>query len=341
MNSRTFFLASCVFLSYSAIASAQTEPDLLSLVVAGHRTAEESIQTLVCTVKSELTRPAAQSNTLGQYWRSRNKARIHLETPTGTIDYYYLDRESEIREIARNRKGTGQPEWVTSRRAISRFQHPADAWYKVFGSFSAHLLSSKGTARATRERVDGRDCIRVTMRLAGGSVSEFSFDVTRNFLIWQKVITDNNARNINEPELVEWQPGVFFPTRIVGKNLDGRRVTHEGTVVFADLRINEPIPESIFEMPAVPIGTRCEDYVVKEQYPIDSTWKRVAGGKSEPIQTEVIIEPAPQDEAHKIQSTAESGSWTRWIAPVCAVTLVLSASVWFYRRRRAASREVG
>jgi hypothetical protein len=337
MVTRTCLPSTCVLLLSAVVASAQTEPDLLALVVAGHRTAEESIQTLACTVKSELAHPVPQSTTLGQYWRSRDKARIHLETPSGTIDYYYFERESEIREIARNRKGTDQPEWLASRRAISRFQHPADAWYKVFGSFSTHLRSSKGTARAARERVDGRDCIRVTMQIAGGGQSEFSFDVARNYLIRQKVIVDKNARNINDPELVEWQPGVFFPTRIVGKNLDGRRVTHEGAVVFADLRVNEPIPESIFEMPTVPRGTRCEDYIVKEQYPIDSAWRKIPGSQTEPIQTEAVIEPAPKDEAHKAQSAAEPGSWTRWIAPFCALTLAVSASIWLYRRRKAAS----
>src|SRR5947209_16363212 len=84
------------------LANAEDERKLLALVKAGHQSAIESIHTLSCTVTVEADAPSFRRTTTGKYWRSMDFARIQQETPTGTADYFYLYKLSEIREVVRN-----------------------------------------------------------------------------------------------------------------------------------------------------------------------------------------------------------------------------------------------
>ncbi len=340
-NRRNWLVALCI-VGLPISVRAEDEGELLALVKAGHRSAQESIHTLSCTVRFEKGFPTLQLAAEGKYWHSFDRARIQQETPTGTEDYYYLRRESEVRNVTRNRPRTGQPEWSAGREFINHMPRELDVWRHMFLEFDLYSQGAKGTPRVQRERVDGRDCVRVTMTVLRGVESqvEFWFDVGRNYLIWKRVVSAKEFRSEDEiVEFIEPQPGVFFPTKRVAKSFRGREQNIQAVITLSNVRINEPIAKAVFELPRVPSGTMCSDLIKKQLYPIDETWQQVPGSRAEPYDQVAVPYGSPGQTGFTAQSTAEGRSWTYWIAPASLAVLALAGAAWLYRRYRSRSLE--
>lgn len=320
---------------------AEEEQELLTLVRAGHRSAQEAIHSLSCTVRVESGFPTVQGAEEGKYWRSFDRARIQQEQPTGTVDYYYLIPDSELRTVTRNRPGTGQPAWWAGRQVINYEPQSLDVWRHMYLEFDVLLPHANGTPRAKRERTEGRDCVRVTMNItvqvSGTEIQHtFWFDVGRNYLLWKRVDTVKQHRGEQQIlEFIEPQPGVFFPTKKVGKSFHGREQRGQDFFTLADVRINEPVAKGIFELPRVPRGTMCTDWIKKQRYPIDATWQQTSGSRAEPFELSVAPVSSPGQRGFSAPSTTESRSWTFWIAPASLAVLALAGAIWLYRRYRS------
>lgn len=337
---RIWLVAVCI-LELPLSVRAEDERELLALVKAGHRSAQESIHTLSCTVSHEADVPKHTLLKTGKYFRSGSVARIQDEQPTGTVDHFYLERESEVREVVRNRPGTGQPAWAVGRRRCTELAHPLDVWRLMFLEFDLLLPTAKNTPRVKREKFAGRTCVRVTIDILTETEVTFWFDVGRNYLLWKRDWVGKSHRNESEIlEFVEPEPGMYFPTKLGAKSFRGREQDNQGFVTLSEVRINEPVAKDLLKLPAVPRGTICNDWIKKEKYPIDENWQQLAGSRAEPL--ELYALPAASSApggSFTAQSTTAAKPWTRWIAPASLVVLVFACGALVYRQYRAQSRE--
>jgi hypothetical protein len=220
-----------------------------------------------------------------------------------------------------------------------------NVWYFMLLGFDRHLPQAKSIPRVKRERIDGRDCVRVTLDLPGdlitkgpGSQYTFWFDVGHNYLVWKTVeVCADTRTEIQIVEFLEPQPGVFFPTKRAGTGFRGGEQTSQSFMTLSDVRINEPIAKDIFDLPHIPSGTLCNDFIRKQRYPIDANWQQIPGSKAKSFDRYAIPGTTPGQGGVTAQTTAEPRSWTFWIVPASLAVLATAAAVWLFRRYRTRS----
>lgn len=342
---RSSWLVALGILGLPSSVYAENEKELLALVRAGQQSAMESIHTLSCVVTLEESTPSLQRTATGRYWRAKDVARSQQETPTGTVDWFLLYKTAEIREVVRNRAGTDQPPCWTGRRTLDDGLLPLDVWPRIFMEFDRFLEVAKGAPRVKRVKIDGRDCIRVTMDILTQTEKTYWFDVGRNYLVSKSAEVSKDHRTESENlDYVEPQPGVFFPTKRVAKTYRGSEQRSHVCVTLSDVRINEPLADDVFRIPMIPSGTTCSDWIRKQRYPIDENWQQIPGSKTEPLAMTPLPTPSSssgEGTQYTAQSTGEPKSWTRWIAWGSLAILLLASTAWVYRRYQARSQQRG
>jgi hypothetical protein len=207
--------------------------------------------------------------------------------------------------------------------------------------YDQFLDLSKKPPKAPREKVNGIDCVRVSMSFVGDDVEwayTFWHDIDRNYLIRKAMLNVDHGSTISEWEIEEFQeakPGVFVPIRCRLKVNQQGKLEQELVTTLTNVKVNEPIAKDMFILPPIPSGTELHDSIDGTRFPIDSSWKRIGRKVDNPVITIQSRSGGPAA-PFSAQSETEPKSLSRWLLPASIAILVTAAGVWFYRKRQAA-----
>lgn len=325
--------------------------DLLSTVRAAHRAARQAIHSLSATVTIERTYPQQATIRTANYWRSFDLVRIREGIDSGGEDY--LLKDSEIRQVGRVFNPRDRKYYYgVARRPPTEFLCMTDVWSRLMIDFAGpdggrysydqFLEFAKGPPQLRRETLDGRECIRVAMTFenAAGSKHDIMLwhDVGYNYLVRKMTVKFQSTGAYGSTEIVEFleaAPGVFLPMKCqrLGFRSDGKQFNGDLTTL-SDVRVNQPISQDVFQLPAFPAGTVCQDSVQGTKYPVDGSWRPI--GPSEPLVKYSAPPKADDDGEYRSQSTEEPKPFSRWIIPASSAVLAAAGALWLYRRWRSA-----
>jgi hypothetical protein len=327
----------CVLLLPSRSLLAEEQLDLLR---AAHRSARESIRTISASVRSEASSPNIPV-IQAVYWRSLNTARIQMSLSSGDI-VDVLVKDSEIRQVGSSKDQAGRQHYMARRAARSGNTGPCDAWGEMLIDFytpdgkQVDFDRFLGLAKRPPQVRGSRISMSIDRPARGDEVHyTLWLDPSRNYLVRkiEMVFGDSGSHfEAENVEFIESQPGIFIPTRCVRKTW-GKHGYSESVTSLSDVRVNEPIPDRIFRLPAIPSGTSLDDEVRGTKYRINSQWQRIS--KVEPRVTLVVAAPAVEvQEEYHTPSTSEPRSPSRWILLASLLLLAGLGMAWFVRRQR-------
>ncbi len=359
-----------ILLSASALfvclpLAAANDPTLLDQAVKRHSASLAAINSLSAKVslESELVedsivpaaaRPKDGGRRLpphrGEYARSGQRVRvIEVDSPLGqrTILRDYGAQTGQMRPqagMSGGVKGAAKPSAVAG-PAWTVFSHldisegylfalppPIHPDYGA-GVSLAQVVAKARNATANRELLNGVDTVRLDISSDGeGNGFQIWLDVNTNYLFRRIVnIGPKGPRlEIQILEYTEPKLGVFCPSRaekIIPK------VT-KSILTISDIRVNEPIPESVFST-KLPSGTQVVNHAEGKVYEVNQS------GRPEKVVGR-IIEPPPTNASEPEAGTAptplladepKAFSWSR-IVLAASVAFAVAGGVIWYRRRK-------
>jgi len=212
------------------------------------------------------------------------------------------------------------------------------------------VRGARKVKKAAERSVEGRTLFVIELdyprnkefTVKGNWSIEIFLDPAANYLIWKEerqVETQSAGTYRHAAEVTgfqEHQPGVFLPTGVQNKSFQGDQETLSVTTTLSAVRVNEPIPESMFRL-RFPHNALVADNIRNTMYRVDAEGRRIfeeqpinrSPGTLNPITAPVT--PPPAGEITK----EEPKSWNRWILPGAAAVLVLAGGVAVWKRRRA------
>jgi hypothetical protein len=346
-------LACLAFVLFEPFAKGDNSTDLLAIARARQHAACAAIRTLSTDVDINIIFPEKKLWISGKYWRSFDTVRIE-EYPPGTNNIEnHLLKNGELRGVGKHRLSNGHFDRCGASR-VSGAQMPAmcDVWGEMMLHFydstftrydySRFLNLSKRTPKAAREKLDGFDCVRVTMSFSaenGDFTYTFWHDIARNYLIRKMAmsyVTGKYATN-TESEIHEFRelaPGVFVPVNRRLRVFEVDKLTQEIVTTLSNVKVNTIIADETLTLPFVPSGTVLHDRIDGTRYPIDANWKPIGPRVSDPIVQRVSKASEPGTE-YRAQSEEEPGSRLWWLVPVSAAVLSAAVIIGFYRRRQS------
>jgi hypothetical protein len=341
-------VSSCLAATLTGAGSAD-EADLVTTVRAAHRSARESIRSLAATVTYEQTFPKKELVATAKYWRSLGVVRVHEPVDAGSNDY--LLKDGEIRQVGYSGDRRGGPRsYVATRRPKTTTLCMCDPWTLMLIDFPGpnggrydydHVLElAKRPAQAVRERRGGRDYVRVTITsdmVSGAEVTTALWhDVGYNYLVsrMEVIFSSSSDRGVAEiMEFTDFGQGVFVPTKYRRQMFHREKLVSGEDVTLSDVRVNEPIPKSVFQLPAIPAGTVLRNEFAGTRYPVNSGWQRI--GAAETLPHAFVAGKLPGEPVeNRGQSTHEPRSWSLWLAPAPLVVLAVAGACLLYRRYR-------
>lgn len=344
------WLASLFIMCFGGRNCPAGQEELLSLVRAGHRAARQSIHSFSAKVTREATFPNGTKIVLsGKYWRSLDTVRVQVDIGSGTEDF--LLKNSEIRQVGQGADGkTGEKRYGAMRRAATETLSRLDVWTLMRIDFSGpsgghydfdrSLEFALDPPRLSRERKDGRDCIRIDFRVISNAGVEQKIsqwhDIGFNYLVRKFTVTYERSSDRSEMDILEFAeplPGLFIPVKCHSNSFRGKEIRSIEEVTLSDVQVNKPIPKSVFQLPAIPSGTELRDTIQGTRYPIDENWRPI--GPSRPY---VIVGfPAKSDSTESnygSQSSSEARSSSWWLISGSLGVLVIVCIYRLYRHYR-------
>jgi hypothetical protein len=345
MNSLVGFCI--VFCSTSIRADDQS--DILSIARQGHRSAREAIQTLSATIAIERTFPEEKKVISGKYWRSFNLIRVQENYPDSGIEEY-LWKDSEIRQVGHGTQARGgQHQFAASRRSPSEKMFCiCNVWTQMMIDFSTqkggdgdldfYIESAKRPPSVSRDKIEGNQCIRIKLTFETPTGDEKTvalwFEESHNYLIRKMVTTFSKSSDKFEGEILEFMespPGVFLPIKCRRQIYRKGKLEIVEQASLSDVHINEPNPENVFQLPAIPPGTILYDGIQGTKYPVDENWRPI--GPATPLLKAIVAGSSDGfEDEYRSQSTEESKSFWRWLIPASLVVLVVGFVSLIYRR---------
>lgn len=328
------------------VFAAESLEELLTL----HRSAREAIQTFSCRVTVEMVRPTPMDGIQGQYWRSKDMVRVSSPGASGGSNEVLL-KGSEIRALGRSPKdAAGKERWAAARLPKDGMLAICDAWRQMMIEFpgpeGGHMeldrlvTLARSTPKVSSKRSDGAKhlVLEMTMPQTGSNDAQVVmwFDSRRNYLVRKMDIdyVDSSIRaTVEITEFAEFAGGIVIPMRCVRRQTI-RDQEVEDVTTLTEVRVNEPIAPSVFDLPSFPSGTIVKDTILGLEYPINSRWEKI--GKAEPFARVTVGSPANPDTTSSVgtASTSEARSWTSWLMPISLAILVSAGVLWIIRRRR-------
>ncbi len=341
--------------------------DLLAEVRAGNKSALDSIRTLFCrmTVETPVS-PVNRSETSPvDYWQSGDSVRIRFEDAfqgTDTVRHNDISRTSFITlRPASEQRSVFSIRALQPEQSHGRFDPYGSGLLRLFGTKAAPLMleeilsQSHKIKKITRQHDAGGECIVLEMSV------KFDAQSTGNFEIWfdpkvnylaRKLIGDFTGppdrpkvrRESQVLRFVEAAPGIYFPVEAETKFINNDKLTQHDIVTFSDIRINQPLPAGIFELP-IPPNTKVLDAIQDREYEVDASGKEfgpsrplakgmpgLAGKSGQPPGN--LAAPAPIAQG---ATTKEPEPVTRWILYGLLILLAIAAGIWYVRRLRASA----
>lgn len=327
-------------------------PELLQFVLAAHRSSRESIRTCSCRMEfqqklfqADGSKSPKMDTCSGQFWYSPDALRA--KTREFGKEYDMVWENSVRNSISRAPAGE-----VGALRAAfaNRYTGRCDAWTQgllvlnIPGTIEVvpfeTLVENASRVQASHRTVQGRDMIVVILDFgragpSSGWQAEVQFDPSVNYLVRRN--TYDTAAYHRETEVQQFKAfpgGIFFPERVVGSSGGPGNPGSQRTVVFSEIKVNEPLPDGIFRL-AYPRGIMLTDDIRGTAYRVDEAGNRI----SDETPMGKIVAPPPLGEAAppspSIETKAEPKRWTRWILPGSAGILLIGLIALLARRRLA------
>lgn len=338
--------------------------ELLEEVRAGNKAAIESIRTLSCriTVANPITPIGPMEAATVDYWRSGDSWRVRcpLGAAGDTTDWVQHDF------VSKNVMQSAGTTFFAITRAdpddsLLRFDPYANGLLKLFGPGLRDLTLEKilkelphKLGKITRQPYQGHECVVLKISTkseldAGKNIDfEIWFDPQVNYLAC-KLIREIKGRSDrgdfhNESRVLrftEAAPGIYFPAEMERKcYTDGKLTTHD-IVTCSDIRVNQPLPPGIFELP-IPPNSTVMDAIQDREYKVDALGKAfgperslpkyppLPAGSGQPPGKSQALAPLAQ-----FATTTEPQSMTRWFVYGFLFVLAVSCSIWHVLRWRA------
>lgn len=327
-------------------AEALGSDELLDEVKSGHQAALNAIRTLSATYRYEETHPRRVVISEGSYHRKGDWVRVE-EGETGKWASDLLLKDGEVRTVHRQWDPNSRVQYAAE-RASSAMQFGLSDMYVAMHLLSIgprgqpmtfhQLLERVSRApKVSRERVDGRRLIKVQVEFDGEDGKPVFltkwFDPGVNYLIRQSEVSrGGDWRSVSRVlEFAEPVPSVFVPTVCEGENATKNRKQLAWRIQLTEVKVNQPLPDQLFQLPAIPSGTVVFDRTNETEYPVDANWQRTGEAKPRPIQRNAY-EFRPDTKVGYEQPTSEPSSIAWWIVYVSAGMLVLSLVLLAIRR---------
>lgn len=337
----------------------------LARVRAANTAAIESIRTLKCQVvfddKSEKFGIPG-----GEYWRSGSNVRLHW-TQNGNANQAVI-RDGIVRhqmkqdisdsavmkslpEVRQNLEG-GRYYW---HGAVERFDgrspYAFDPWANAncafsdggkggsatFDQFAAnHEKEFKSIRRVTD---DGVTTVAVEFRLPGFTCTTH-LDPAANYMV-RKTRSESTSPDgyTSGSEVVRFKeaaPGVYFPEQLVIKRWKAGKAQPDDTVTFRNVVVNQPIPDSTFDL-KYRNGIYLTDRIERKEYQVNENGLPIGSKRPMATATSIPIDPRAEDDTPPTETKEEPRRWGWWILPLFVTVLCVAATVVLVRRRQAAA----
>lgn len=322
--------------------------ELLDEVRAGNKAALESIRSFSCrvTMSSVVGSGGPASGSSAEYWWSNGASRVRSNENGQLRDSVARDFTFHVLTKGRDVKGRQQTTFLTQPITGDEPHGPFDPWslglFKLCGPKGWPLTLDEILSRphilngVERRSEGGRNSIVVdlSMELLPGNHGDFEiwFDPAVNYLAFKVVGSPSSsgtkeiARQSEVTRFIEVEPAIYFPQRAERKFFKDGRCTYQAVVDFSDIRVNQAIAESMFEIP-IPPGAHVVDAVNGSSYRTDAT------GTPGPPSALSRFPSLPAAMAVANETREEPQPATRWILPISIAIIALAAALWFIRRR--------
>lgn len=360
------FQRALILLAATALAhvfvSASSAEDLLEEVRAGNKSSLESIRTLSCriTVATPISPIGPTEASTADYWQSGDSWRVRCSVVGQPSDW--VRHEFVTKKVMRS----GEKTIFVIERADpddphSRFDVYGRGLLKLFGpearplTLEKILLHPHQLGKTTRQPYQGHECVvlKISTDLVAGKNSDFEvwFDPQVNYLAC-RLIRDSkrrsDQRSVHQESQVlrftEAAPGVYFPAETERKSHTDGKLTQHDIVTISDIRINQPLPPNIFELP-IPPGATVIDEIQDREYQVDALGKAIGPERSLPKYPPLPAGSGPppknlQDPggAAQVETITEPKPVTRWIVFAFLFVLVVTGSIWYVGRLRASAK---
>ena len=353
-----YFFAMALSVNARAAVRGQYDENLLSVLRAGYSANGDAINTFSATMLVEEVNRSDKKRSKFfecQYWRTPKAIRYRESYFKGSIEDG-LQTATERKQVSKNLI-PGQ----TGYRYGATREHPhtsmmaGDVWASMLIEFpngkggqcdlERFLELAKKPPAVSKERLDGQDCIRLSMRyddVRSGEVQlDAWFDPRVNYLVRKRVMVWGKFRSESRIESFQRFGEWSFPKVCVGDySISGKAQSGQSIATFSDIKVNTPLPENIFRL-AVPHGTMLFDQFDNTRYLINERWERIGARTNTPP----VKRNSPQSDgdapAFTEQSRDEPPPRTRWLLWGSLGLLGAGGGVWAWRNRGRLKRRAG
>ncbi len=321
---------------------------LFEQVRIAHRMARQSIRQFSCAYVMRQTMPIKQVLASGKYARNGNAVSIK-DGNEGISTVDLLLQNGQARSVTRL--------WVDKRiqygaflESEAKMSYPGDVWLAMLidhydpdtsrCNYDKVLDQIEKLAKLSRVSIGGRDCILIEYqhknKYERTIVRKVWHDIGRNYLICKfeyYEITHPNDRVIVEVvEFLEVTAGVIVPVKNDTKAYRDNEVIRHNTLELTDIQVNQRIPESIFVLPSIPLGTELQDLTRGTSGPVGPDWKGVGSTKQ---RITVTLPPERSDVLTGQPTASEPWTLNQYLLYGSLLMFVICMAALWLRRRRA------
>jgi hypothetical protein len=313
---------------------------LLETVRAGNLASLQSLHTFSCRITATDASAKGSTSLSGDYSRGPEGVRTRYHRDQHFHDVLFKDQR--LTQFTRQSASKGRGK---ARADIRHASNPAvgdcDVWLLGLLAFRGpdsgtvvsfdELLNTPHQLHQVRRVVEaGRELVYVELEHST-SHRKFWFDPAVNYLVRKLVGTTKGQptefRSVLEvTRFKELEPGLFFPERVEARYFyNGDNPLSNNVVVFADVRVNRPLPPETFQL-RLPAGTTVTDNLQGKVYDVNEDGKPVGPVRSLFTATSSGITP-------RAPTLEEPASTTSWILPASLGVLLVAVILWVRRRR--------
>lgn len=332
-----------------SVGRSSDNDELLNQVRVGHRAARQSIRQFSCVYLVQEILPSNNVMASGKYFRSADAVSVK-DGNEGKSTEDLLIRSGQCRRVLRLWRD-GKVEFGATLESDVQFFAWGDVWQRMLIDHSSPdgdrcnydmvLDRIAKSARLSRDRIAGRDCVRVeveeTTKFGHTKVGKIWHDVGNNYLIRKLEAYDlSNPKDRSTAEVTEFleaAPGVLLPVKCRVDTYRADRLTKSYETGLTDVRVNQPVPDSAMALPSIPNGTRLQDAIRGTLGAVGPDWKPVGPTTAMSITT---MAPAPGDPGGPGRPTeSEPWSTSQYLLWGSILAFVMCVTILFLRRIRA------
>lgn len=336
------------------------DDELLVRIVNSHMSSRGALQSCECKVEfvNDIVNSASKSNTTQKFssecWYKDGISRVRSSYDNQVEDAVW---RNSSRETIITRIKNGQPKVAVTRQPMRlQYTHRSDAFVRGllvlnnpgtvdYVTFESLLRESTGTPQVSTQTNNGIVYAVVKMQFEskrpriGKWAVEVTFDPSVNYLVRKVTYSciDQPNRLIRSEEVsefAEFPGGNFFPTIIHGY-FGSEGYESKMTTKINNVKINHKIPESVF-MLNYTNGAMVVDASRETIYKVDSKGNRTSEEKK-------LIKTSPPPQASQgvqagssafgSETESEPQGYSRWIAPVSGIVLVVALVLAYFQRK--------